>query len=556
MDKHLARGDPLARAGFVWNADRRRHEIPIPRKANIALDTVTAAARLHPDRTALIHEAASGDVTRYSFAEIDRLSDRVAAGLAALGVGPGDPVAVQTGQSPETAIAHMAIYKLGAVVLTLSHLYGTDTVRHIVSDSGTRIILTDRDTWDGLAAVHDALSGLGHVIVTGGARGAEIPFDTLLQTSADGFTPVATDRDDPALLMYTSGSTGMPKGMLHAHRVIHAYQPTVSMFYDLELTDPGLVFWSPADWAWVGGLLDLLLPAWMAGQTVVASQHRFDAERAFDLMERHGVTHAFMAPTALKRLAEIPDPKARWTLGLRVVCTGGESLPGQVLQWVEQALGVSCNEFYGLTEFNHMVGNCKALYPSVPGSMGRAYPGRRVAIIDDEGNEVADGTVGQIASWLPDDPSVFLGYRGSPGVPQKLLMGQWLCSGDLALRDENGYFWYQGRADDLIKSSGYRIGPAEVEDALLRHPAVAEAAVIGKPDPDRGAIVKAFVRLMPGAEPGETLIRDLQQSVKTTLAAYKYPREIEFVDSFPLTNSGKIKRRELRQREIDRPGTG
>ncbi len=548
----------LRRTNLVRHPGSDRLTIEIPADANIARDTVGLHARGpragHP---ALIHEDETGGLTAYSFAELDGLASRFAVGLAKLGVVRGEPVAVQTGQSPETAIAHMAVYKLGAVVLTLSHLYGADTVEHVLNDSGARILITDRATWDRLAAGRSRFATLAHVIMRGGdVAPGEIAFETCLQPDAAGFAPVPTGRDDPALLMYTSGSTGLPKGMLHAHRILHAYLPTVSMFYNLELDRPGAVFWSPADWAWVGGLLDLVLPAWMLGQTVISCQHRFDSEWAFDLMARHRVTHSFLTPTALKRLAEVRNPRARWDLAIRVICTGGESLPGEVVRWAKGELGIACNEFYGLTEFNHLIGNCEALYPIVPGSMGRAYPGRRVAIIDDRGAEQPDGVVGEIASWRPDDPSLFLGYWGKPGVPERMLLGEWLRSGDLAMRDADGYFWYQGRNDDLIKSAGYRIGPAEVEDCLVRHPQVAEAAVIGKPDPDRGAIVKAFVRLMPGVAASGELAGALQDFVKTNLAAYKYPREIEFVDSFPLTSSGKIRRGELRRREIEKAGSG
>jgi acetyl-CoA synthetase len=523
-----------------------RTRILLPETANIARDTIGLHARGNKaDDTALIYEDESGALQRYSFAELDALSDRFSVALAERGVGRGEPVAVQTGQTPETAIAHMAIYKLGAVVLTLSQLYGPDTVAHILSDSEARVIVTDRKTWDRLREAQDRFTTLEHRIIRGGAAAAdETAFEDCLAGSAEGFVAVETGADDPALLMYTSGSTGMPKGMLHAHRILHAYLPSVTMFYDLELDRPGAVFWSPADWAWVGGLLDLVLPAWMLGQTVIASQHRFETEWAFAFMARHGVTHSFMTPTALKRLAEVKDQRAGWDLKVRVICTGGESLPGDVVRWAEEDFGIVCNEFYGLTEFNHLVGNCKALYPIVPGSMGRAYPGRTVAIIDESGEEQPDGVVGEIASWQPHDPSLFLGYWGQ--------LGHWLRTGDLAKRDAQGYVWYQGRNDDLIKSAGYRIGPAEVEDALVKHARVAEAAVIGKPDKDRGAIVKAFVRLMPGVAPSDPLTKELQDFVKKNLAAYKYPREIEFVEAFPLTSTGKIRRRELREREIEK----
>ena len=533
-------------------------KISIPDKANIAQDTIGRyATGPKAQSVALIYEDDAGGLTSYTFAELDALACKFAVALAGLGVARGEPVAVQTGQTPETAIAHMAIYKLGAVVLTLSHLYGHDTVEHILNDSRARILITNRPTWDRLTASRDHLETLEHIIMRGpNVLDGEIAFDGCLDTDASGFTPVETHADEPALLMYTSGSTGMPKGMLHAHRILHAYLPTVTMFYNLELDRDDTVFWSPADWAWVGGLLDLVLPAWQLGQTVVATQQRFDSEWAFEFMSRHKVTHSFMTPTALKRLAEVPSPRSRWDLVVRVICTGGESLPGDVVRWAEEEFGIVCNEFYGLTEFNHLVGNCEALYPIIPGSMGRSYPGRRVAIIDDEGNEQKDDIVGEIASWKPDDPSLFLGYWGQPGVPEKMQLGNWLKTGDLAKRDEQGYFWYQGRNDDLIKSAGYRIGPAEVEDSLVKHELVAEAAVIGKPDAERSAIVKAFVRLMPGASASDELARQLKNHVKTNLAAYKYPREIEFVDSFPLTSSGKIRRGELRRLEIEKVSKG
>jgi acetyl-CoA synthetase len=254
-----------------------------------------------------------------------------------------------------------------------------------------------------------------------------------------------------------------------------------------------------------------------------------------------------MTPTALKRLAEISAPKERWPLKLRVVCTGGESLPSAVVRWAKDEIGIVCNEFYGLTEFNHMIGNCEALYPVVPGSMGRSLPGRTVAIIDEEGHKQKDGIVGEIASWYSDDPSLFLGYWRQPKATKAVHKGDWLRSGDLALRDKEGYFWYQGRNDDLIKSAGYRIGPAEVEDTLIRHPMVAEAAVVGQPNEQRGQIVVAFVRLTMHATPTNKLKKELQDYVKFNLAYYKYPREIHFVKSFPMTSSGKIRRNALRE---------
>ena len=547
-----------ARTNLYRDEARDTWRIRIPEHANIALDTVAAHARgPRRDHSALIFEDDHATVRRYSFAELNTLSDRLAKGLRALGVGPGEPVAVHTGQRPETALAHLAIHKIGAVVVTLSQLYGPDTVEHCLADSGARVVITDRQAWDRVRDARSRFTALEHVLMAGGAAvdkpaAGERGFEECLAAEPGGVGYASTGPEDPALLMYTSGSTGLPKGLLHGHRIMHAYTPTMTLAYDLELDWPGAVFWTPADWAWVGGWLDTVLPAWQHGQTVVSTQHRFDEEWAFDFMARHRVTHSFMTPTALKRLAQVPAPRERWALATRVICTGGESLPGDVVRWADDEFGIVVNEFYGLTEFNHMVGCCKALYPVVPGSMGIRYPGRRTAIIDDAGNEQPDGTVGEIASWREDDPSLFLGYRGDPGVPERMRLGGWLRSGDLALRGEDGYFRYQGRNDDLIKSAGYRIGPAEVEDALVRHPQVAEAAVVAKPDPDRGSVVMAWVRVMPGVVAGDALAQELQDHVKRNLAAYKYPRVVEFVNEFPLTSSGKISRRTLRARAAGR----
>ena len=541
---------PLAEVTNLYrDTSDDRYRIGMPLNANIAADTIGRFA--HGDKAndvALIHEHADLSTESYTFAELDELATHFAVFLTELGVQPGQPVAIHTAQSPQTAIAHMAIYKIGAIAMTLSHLYGPDAVVHIMNDSKAEVIVTNSEYWGSLRERLASVKSLKHRIVFGETASGEVAFSDCLKTSTAGFEPYLTKTEDPALLMYTSGSTGMPKGLVHAHRIIHAYIPTLTLIYNLEINYPNAVFWSPADWAWVGGLLDLALPAWQFGQTVVSSNHRFSANWAFEFMERHQVTHSFMTPTALKRIAEVSEPRRKWQLATRVVCTGGESLPGEVMRWAEDEFGIICNEFYGLTEFNHMVGCCKRLFPPIPGSMGLALPGRHVAIIDENGNPQPDGTAGEVASWLPDDPSLFLGYWGNPGVPERMRIGNWLRSGDLAVRDENGYFWYQGRNDDLIKSAGYRIGPNEVEDSLVSHPDVAEAAVIGKPDRDRGAVVMAYVRLMQGVEENDETRARLQQHVKDNLAIYKYPRIIEFVDSFPLTSSGKIRRNVLRDR--------
>ncbi len=532
----------------------QRYEIVIPENANMAADTVGQHAGRYPERPAMVFEDAEQHVRSSTFLELERDATRLAAGLKQLGVSKGDRVAVHTGLRPETGLAHLAIYKLGAIAVTLSQLYGPDTLAHVLNDAEAETIITQDFAWERFRNSDDAFPTLRNRIVVGTAVGDDIAFDQLLRSDATGFVPTETSADDPALLMYTSGSTGMPKGMLHGHRILQAYIPSLSLAYNLDRGDPDAVFWSPADWAWVGGLLDMLLIAWAFGHTVATSEHRFDAEWSFQFMARRGVTHTFLTPTALKRMAQIPVPPDRWGLKLRVICTGGEPLPGEVLRWAEEDLGVVCNEFYGLTEVNHLIGNCKALFPPRQGSMGMAYPGHRTTVVDDQGSEVPRGTVGEIAT-SGDDETQFLGYWKDPEKTKKLKLGQWLRTGDLGHCDEDGYFWYRGRADDLIKSAGYRIGPAEVEDCLVRHPAVAEAAVVGSPDADRGAVVKAFIRLAGGRTPSDELTGELQSHVKQNLAAYKYPREVEYVDRFELTSSGKINRKILRKLEVERKST-
>jgi acetyl-CoA synthetase len=516
--------------------------------ATANIHAMTLGRHLGPearDRTALIFEAPDGTVSRQSFAEVDDAATGLAAALRAQGFGRGDFIGLHLGQHPDTAIAHMAICKIGAVAVTLSQLYGPDTLAHALNDCRARVILTDRAAWSALDPT--LFPDVTHVWMRDPVPGAH-DLAAAFATNAPDFRPDFTGADDPALLMYTSGSTGKPKGILHGHRVLAAYTPSIALFFNLSMEDEDAVFWSPSDWAWVGGLLDMLFPAWMAGRPVATSLERFSADQAYGFMARHQVTHTFLAPTAIKRLAQDPDPRSHHDLALRVICTGGEALAAETLDWAERRLGVVCNEFYGMTEVNHLIGNCVALYPRRPGSMGRAYPGHQVVLVDAEGTPVPDGEPGEVVTPATS-PTRFLGYLNNQAKEAEMRLGPWLRTQDLAVRDADGYFWYKGRLDDLIKSSGFRIGPAEIEECLLSHPAVAECAVVGKADADRGQIVKAFVRLRSGVEPTEVQKADLAGHVRTRLAAYKAPREVEFVSDFEMTSSGKINRRALRDQE-------
>ncbi|MEP5630858.1 MAG: AMP-binding protein [Tateyamaria sp.] len=537
---HLER-DPSGGYQIKWPADYNIY-------------TATVGRFLGPqdrDKPAMIFEDSDGQTTMQSFAQVDAAATSLAAELRAMGYGKGDPIALHTGQHPDTGIAHMAIAKLGAIAVTLSQLYGPDTLAHALNDCRASVILTSRDAWKPLRG--EDFSHLRHVMMRDPSAD-DLDLGAAMTNPAAGFTPELGGADDPALLMYTSGSTGKPKGIMHGHRVLAAYTPSINLFFNRAQDDADAVFWSPSDWAWVGGLLDMLFPAWMAGRPVMTSLERFSADYAYQFMSRHNVTHTFLAPTAIKRLAQHPDPRGDHDLSLRIICTGGEALAAETLSWSEDKLGVVCNEFYGMTEVNHLIGNCAALFPRRPGSMGRAYPGHKVLLVDGDGQEVADGEPGEVVT-PHTSPTRFLGYFNNAEKTADMKLGDYWRTHDLAVRDADGYFWYKGRSDDLIKSSGFRIGPAEVEECLLSHPAVAEVAVIAKPDADRGAIVKAIVSTRSGFEVSDALAQDLKDHVKTRLAGYKAPREIDFVQKFEMTSSGKINRRILRDAEVAKAKT-
>ena len=525
-------------------------EIEIPADANIYKMTLgNYLSNEHSKKIAISYEDQKGKIIKFTFDEVEKMSHGLASKLSSLGYKFGSYVAIHTGQHPDTAIAHMAICKIGGVAVTLSQLYGPETLKHAMNDCRVEVLLTNKKEWEKIKEKkNNNFPFLKHVIL----READENKNEISLLDAynykSNFRPNFGSANDPALLMYTSGSTGKPKGILHGHRVLASYKPSINLFFNLSMKEENAVYWSPSDWAWVGGLLDMLFPAWMAGKTIATSEDRFNAEWAYKFIEKHKVTHTFLAPTAIKRMAQIDNPRDKYDLSLKVICTGGEALASETLEWVENKLGVICNEFYGMTEVNHLVGNCSALYPRKAGSMGRVYPGHKVLLIDEKQNEVDTEKVGEIVT-SSNSPTRFLGYLNNKNKEDEMQVGNYLRTNDLASKDAEGYFWYKGRSDDLIKSSGFRIGPAEVEDSLISFHAVAEAAVIGKPDNDRGSIVKAFIKLHKDFNPSTELIEEIRNFVKENLASYKAPREIEFVDSFIMTSSGKINRRVLRERE-------
>jgi acetyl-CoA synthetase len=517
----------------------------VPAHYNIGVDVCDRWVESEPGRIAILDVRADGAVDEISYGALRETSNRLANVLAAHGIGRADRVAILLPQGRAVPASHIAIYKLGAVALPLAMLFGFEAISYRLQDSGARAVITNAQGLAKLAGLRDTLPGLKLVLsIDGPGDGAE-DFHALLARASPDLVPVTTTADDPALMVYTSGTTGAPKGALHAHRVLLGHLPGIEFPHEF-LPQPGDRFWTPADWAWAGGLLNVLLPGLHYGVPVVAQKFdKFDPEEAFALMARMGVRNAFIPPTALRMLRSAPRPKAG--VRLRSVGSGGEALGVETYEWGQSALGVTINEFYGQTECNLVLASCAAIGVSRPGAIGKQVPGHAVAVIRPDGSQCAPGELGQIAIRRPD-PVMFLEYWGKPDATRDKFIGDWMTTGDQGVIDADGYVQFIGRDDDVITSAGYRIGPTEIEDCLIRHPAVALAAVVGKPDPVRTEIVKAFIVLKAGHAPSDALAADIQGFVKTRLSAHEYPREVAFIAQMPMTTTGKVIRRLLRQR--------
>src|SRR3989454_3228156 len=527
------------RATFSWR---------IPAIYNIGVDVCDKWAR-ERDRVALM-DVTVGDGAAYTFAELTRRSNRWANGLRALGIGCGDRVAVVLSQRAEVALAHIATYKLGAIAVPLAVLFGDDALEFRLRDSGARVVVFDGLAASKLDRIRHRLPDVQHLIAVDeaalGVPGAKAAA-ALEDRGSEAFTAVETRPHDPALIMYTSGTTGPPKGALLPHSALIGHLPAFVLFNNLAPC-PGDRLWSPADWAWIGGLFNVLWAGWHYGiPVVVFRQPKFDPERAFWILEHYGIRNAFIFPTALKLMRQVSASQVRYGLHLRSVYSAGEPVGEELISWGQEILGVTINEFFGQTEMNLIAGNCAEIMDVKPGSIGKPYPGHQVEVLDEDGQRVPSGELGEVGIRRPD-PVMFLEYWNNREATTRKFMGDWAMMGDLAVRDEDGYLWFKARKDDLIKSGAYRIGPGEVEECLLRHPAVAMAAVVGVPDAERGQVIKAFVRLASDQTPSLALAGELQAFVKERVGFHAYPRSIEFVDELPLTTTGKLQRFVLRQR--------
>ena len=530
----------------------------VPEQFNIA-EVCCARWAGEPDRIALYCEDEDGQEQQLTYAQLQAQANRLSNLFAQLGIARGERIAIVLPQRVETAVAHIACQQSAMVAMPMSILFGPDALEYRLQDSGAVMAIVDAAALPALQEIRAQCPALRHVIAVqcGGER--VLDWDESLASMSEDFTPCVTHAEDPAILIYTSGTTGSPKGALLPQRALIG-NLTGFVASQNWFPQPGDVFWSPADWAWTGGLMDALLPSLYFGRPIVGYRGRFTAETAFRLMEKYGVTNTFLFPTALKMMMKAA-PHAPHRLKLRAIMSAGEAVGDAVFHWCREALGVTVNEMFGQTEMNYIVGNSAQQWPPKPGSMGRPYPGHRVAVIDDEGRVLPAGETGEVALHRTDshgvpDPIFFLGYWHKPQATQDKYKGDWCRTGDLASMDADGYLWYQGRADDMFKAAGYRIGPAEIENCLLKHPAVANAAVVPKPDAERGNVIKAFVLLTVGyggdVVQRDALTKELQAHVRGKLAPYEYPKEIEFVESLPMTTTGKLQRRVLRLLEEER----
>ncbi|MEM6615133.1 MAG: AMP-binding protein [Pseudomonadota bacterium] len=518
---------------FVWQ---------IPDRYNIGVDVCTRWAATHPGRVALLMRNEDGSVIEWTFAALEDRSNRLANVLAAHGVSAGDRVAILLPQHVDVLTAHIAIYKLGAIAVPMAAMFGVDALAYRLGDSGAAAIITNADGAEKIVDIRGDLPGLKSVLISGhsGANG----IDALIERASPDFTPVDTTPDTPALMIYTSGTTGPPKGALHGHRVLLGHLPCVQMPHEF-LPQPGDLMWTPADWAWAGGLLNVLLPSLSLGVPVLGYAFtKFDPEKAYAMMADHAVRNAFIPPTALKMV--MASGAAPSSVNLRTIGSGGEALGRKTYEWAKETLGIGINEFYGQTECNLVLSSCGAIDAVKPGAIGKPVPGHTVAIIDGDGNPCEPEELGQIAVRAPD-PVMFLRYWNNDAATTAKFVGDWMITGDEGVMDADGFVSFVGRDDDIITSAGYRIGPGEIEDCLISHPAVRLAAAVGRPDPIRTEIVKAFVVLQDGIAADDETKSAIQAHVRTRLSPHEMPREIDFRDDLPLTTTGKIIRRLLRE---------
>ena len=528
-------------------------EWKIPEYFNMGSDICEKYALQQPERTALIFWQEDRSLKFHTYGELHDKSNALANVLAEFGLIAKDRVAIILPQSLETALSHIAIYKSGAIAVPLARLFAADALAFRLKNSGARFVITDRVGFDKISTIRNELPALETILVIDGNFEGSEDFQTKLAAASNHFKSVKTRSNDPALIIYTSGTTGPPKGALHAHRVLLGHIPGLQIHHEF-IPQPNDIAWTPADWAWAGGLLNILLPCLYLGVPVAfGAMHRFDPKLAFQLMADTKATCTFIPPTALRFMKSVEEPAKNYDLHLRTIGSGGESLGRETCLWAKKELGLEVNEFYGQTECNLVLSGFAARGISKHGTIGKPVPGHKVVLLNENGEICSPGESGEVAIQRPD-PIMFLNYWQDEQATENKFHGDWMLTGDQCFCDEEGYYHFVGRDDDIISSAGFRLGPGEIEDCLASHRAIKMAVAVGKPDELRGEIVKAYIVLNEGFENApkdENFIREIQLHVKHQLAANIYPREIEVVDEIPLTTTGKVIRRTFRQRAIE-----
>ncbi len=523
------------RAGFEWE---------IPAKFNIAAYACDRWAD-EKRRVALFDD--SGET--WTFWQLRNRANRLANYLREQGIERGDRIAVSGSQRPTGMVGHLAAWKLGAVSVPLSVLLGPDGLGYRLRDCDASAFLVDGEC---APTLRDSGVDVEHVLTTGEAvpQEGEVALADALDGKSREFETVETAHDEDAIMIYTSGTTGRPKGVVQTHDILLGVLPClIAGAFDMDVQE-GDVGRTVVEWSWAGALNDFVLPHWFYGLPVVGEPHgEFDPEAEFERIERYGVTILNGPPTALRMMMQVDSPAQRWDLSsVRAVWSGGEAVGQSIVEWADETFaGAVVHEGYGQTEAPAFIGDCSALgVDHRPGCMGCPSPGSDVTLIDSDGNTGAE--YGEIALRYEGHPGTFDRYWQRPEKTDSKVEDGWLLTEDLG-EDREGYVAFDTRKDDVIISSGYRIGPEEVEEAIVRHDAVANAGVIGVPDETRGEAVKAFVVLAAGHEPGEDLKDDIRSFVRESLAKYEYPRQIAFIDELPTTTSGKVRRMDLRERE-------
>lgn len=528
-----------------YEAARDQFDWDIPDDYNVARDALKHDA--NESETALYYKETTDDgveYDEYTFAELDTWSNRLANGLREIGIEKGDRVGTYLDDRPELLVTYLAAFKLGAIAVPLSELFGPDAVSYRVQNSEMKTLVTDYGGLETLAEIDETLP-LESVIGIE-TTAADYTFEEVLGDSS--FTIVDTNGEDSAIIMYTSGTTGDPKGVLHSHTWVPGHMPGWQMVNNLEFGEETL-HWNMGSLVWSGSLTGTVFPAWCTQSPIVLwnSEGEFDPVGAFEILDEYDVTNFIGAATPIRMMMDADPDVSEYDIDLDVIVSGGEPVTQDILDWVRGDVGAVVNEGYGATEGTFLAVSCEKWYPKKD-AIGRTCPGHKIDIVDGDGTVLGPGEIGNIAVKRPD-PVLFESYWNDEDGTEARFVDDWYLTGDMGKKDDESYIYFAGREDDVIITSGYRVGPSEVENALSGHDAVKHAGVIGVPDDTRGKLIKAYIETTTGYSGSEALREELQEFVKDNLAKHEYPREVEFVDEMPIGPNGDVLRRELREIE-------